>query len=217
MYPEPDAFKPERFINADGSLRDDPVVTSAFGFGKRVCPGRHFVDSSFFIVVASLLSVFKIERGKGSDGGPDAYPFTGNGIRYSHRVSFFVWERVAYKTLIFFLSVVRHLFPALSSQEIKGRKNLSSLKACHVEPEGPTSHVCYFVLRFRYHESLCCCTLILSGKRLTLIGVSVILRSVGCIEVQSSTTQSQHLRQSSMVATTCCYFPGRGDALESST
>jgi cytochrome P450 len=92
MYPEPDAFKPERFINADGSLRDDPVVTSAFGFGKRVCPGRHFVDSSLFIVVASLLSVFKIERGKGSDGGPDAYPFTGNGIRYSHRVSFFVWE-----------------------------------------------------------------------------------------------------------------------------
>jgi len=87
MYPEPDAFKPERFINADGSLRDDPVVTSTFGFGKRVCPGRHFVDSSLFIVVASLLSVFKIERGKGSDGGPDAYPFTGNGIRYSHRVS----------------------------------------------------------------------------------------------------------------------------------
>lgn len=96
MYPEPNAFKPERFINVDGSLRDDPVVTSAFGFGKRICPGRHLVDSSFFIVVASLLSVFKIERGKGSDGRSDVYPFTGNGIRYSHRVSVFVWERVTY-------------------------------------------------------------------------------------------------------------------------
>ena len=86
MYPEPDAFKPERFINADGSLRDDPALTSAFGFGRRVCPGRHFVDASFFIVVASILSVFNIEKDKGSDGGPDAYPFTGNGITYSHLV-----------------------------------------------------------------------------------------------------------------------------------
>ena len=64
MYPEPDSFKPERFLDPDGSLRDDPVLTSAFGFGKRICPGRHFVDVTFFIVVASLLSVFNIEKGK---------------------------------------------------------------------------------------------------------------------------------------------------------
>jgi len=79
-YPDPDAFKPERFLNADGSLRDDPVLTSTFGFGKRVCPGRHFVDSTLFIVVASLFSVFKVEKGKGTDGGPRTYPFTGGGI-----------------------------------------------------------------------------------------------------------------------------------------
>jgi len=90
MYPDPDAFKPERFINADGTLRDDPVLTSAFGFGKRVCPGRHFVDASFFIVVASLLSVFNIETGKGKVSA-DAYPFTGNGITYSHRTSLMAW------------------------------------------------------------------------------------------------------------------------------
>jgi len=86
MYPEPDAFKPERFINSDGSLRDDPVLTSAFGFGRRICPGRHFVDASLFIVVASILSVFDIKKAKGSDGGPNAYPFTGNGISFSHLV-----------------------------------------------------------------------------------------------------------------------------------
>jgi cytochrome P450 len=90
MYPDPDTFKPERFINADGTLRDDPVLTSSFGFGKRICPGRHLVDASFFIVVASLLSVFKIGKGKGSEGGPDAYPFTGNGITYGHRMSLIV-------------------------------------------------------------------------------------------------------------------------------
>jgi hypothetical protein len=81
-YPEPDSFRPERFINPDGSLRDDPVVTSIFGFGKRICPGRHLVDAMIFIAVASLLSVFNIKKGNSTDEGPDAYPFTGDGARY---------------------------------------------------------------------------------------------------------------------------------------
>jgi cytochrome P450 len=90
MYPEPDAFKPERFINPNGSLREDPVVTSLFGFGKRICPGRHLADDTLFIVIASLLSVFNIKKGKGTDGGPETYPFTGDGLRCGHCVSFAV-------------------------------------------------------------------------------------------------------------------------------
>jgi len=76
-YPDPDSFKPERFINPDGSVRDDPVLAIAFGSGKRICPGRHLVDSTLFIVIASLLSVFNI-RENGTNKGPDAYPFTGS-------------------------------------------------------------------------------------------------------------------------------------------
>ena len=86
-YPEPDSFKPERFINPGGSLRDDPVVTSLFGLGKRICPGRHLVDATIFIVIASLLSVFNIKKGNGTDGGPDAYPYTGNGATYGFIIS----------------------------------------------------------------------------------------------------------------------------------
>ena len=81
IYPDPDAFKPERFLNSDGSLRDDPVLISTFGFGKRICPGRYFAEATLFIVVASLLSVFKIEKGSDTDGGLDAYPYIGFGIR----------------------------------------------------------------------------------------------------------------------------------------
>lgn len=88
MYPDPEAFKPDRFLNADGSLRDDPVLSSTYGFGRRICPGRYFVDSTLFIVIASLLSVFKIEKPKGADGGPDAYPYTGFGITYGRHTFF---------------------------------------------------------------------------------------------------------------------------------
>lgn len=77
LYPEPDIFKPERFLNPDGSLRDDPNLTSVYGFGKRICPGRHFVDATLFIVVAYLFSVFNFERGKGDGGEPPDYTYTG--------------------------------------------------------------------------------------------------------------------------------------------
>jgi cytochrome P450 len=82
LYPEPDAFKPERFLNADGSLRDDPVLISAFGFGKRICPGRHFVDATLFIVVASLFSVFNIETGEDGGGKLSDYTFTGTLVKW---------------------------------------------------------------------------------------------------------------------------------------
>ncbi len=94
MYPEPDSFKPERFINPDGSLRDDPVVSTIFGFGKRICPGRHLADATIFIVIASLLSVFNIKRGNDTNGGPDYYPFTGSGVTYVYCVSLVAWEEI---------------------------------------------------------------------------------------------------------------------------
>jgi len=84
FYPEPDIFKPERFLNPDGTLRDDPILISAFGFGKRICPGRHFADASLFISIASLFAVFNIERGK--DGGDKLsdYTFKGGVISCPH-------------------------------------------------------------------------------------------------------------------------------------
>lgn len=69
LYPDPEAFKPERHLNDDGTLRDDPVITLAFGVGKRICPGRHFVDSTLFIVVSSILSVFDVMKAKDKNGG----------------------------------------------------------------------------------------------------------------------------------------------------
>ena len=67
-YPDPEAFKPERFLNEDGTVRDDPTIFLAFGVGKRICPGRHFVDATLFIVASSVLSVFDITTAKDGNG-----------------------------------------------------------------------------------------------------------------------------------------------------
>jgi len=44
-YPEPSIFKPERFLEADGTLSDN-YPNAVFGTGRRMCPGRHVVDAT---------------------------------------------------------------------------------------------------------------------------------------------------------------------------
>ena len=67
-YPEPDKFKPERFLNEDGTVRDDPTLSLLFGVGKRICPGHHLVDATLFIVASSILSVFDVAKAKDENG-----------------------------------------------------------------------------------------------------------------------------------------------------
>ena len=67
-YPDPEEFKPERFLNEDGSTRDDPTLSLIFGIGKRICPGRHFVDDTVFIVASSVLSVFNVTKARDENG-----------------------------------------------------------------------------------------------------------------------------------------------------
>jgi cytochrome P450 len=68
IYPDPEEFKPERFLNPDGTVRDDPTLSLVFGAGKRICPGRHFVDATIFIVASSVLSVFNATKAKDENG-----------------------------------------------------------------------------------------------------------------------------------------------------
>ena len=89
VYPEPEVFKPERFLNANGTLRDGVALTSVFGFGKRVCPGRHFVDKTLFIVAATVLSVFRVERRHDTESVPFDYTYSGGLVRC---VKQFLWR-----------------------------------------------------------------------------------------------------------------------------
>ncbi|KAH7908870.1 cytochrome P450 [Hygrophoropsis aurantiaca] len=86
-YPNPSEFMPERFLTANGQLTDD-TVAFAFGFGRRVCVGRHVADASLWAAMTLMLSVFKFMPSKNMQGEDVALePQWTSGIT-SHPVAF---------------------------------------------------------------------------------------------------------------------------------
>ncbi|KAG2119306.1 cytochrome P450 [Suillus clintonianus] len=61
VYPNPEQFDPERWLNSEGKIRDD-IKFPSFGFGRRACPGLHIANRSIFINAALLLWSFKITQ-----------------------------------------------------------------------------------------------------------------------------------------------------------
>ncbi|KAG2342045.1 cytochrome P450 [Suillus weaverae] len=59
VYPEPDMFMSQRWIDDQGRLRDD-LNNFLFGFGRRVCPGQHVANRSVFIGTALILWAFRL-------------------------------------------------------------------------------------------------------------------------------------------------------------
>lgn len=65
VYHDPDRFDPDRFLPP----RNEPdPVTEAFGYGRRVCPGRFFADSSLYINIVQTLATFNLSKAVGDDG-----------------------------------------------------------------------------------------------------------------------------------------------------
>jgi cytochrome P450 len=56
------AFKPERFLSSDGNQPELDPQTYAFGFGRRVCPGRVLAENALFLNIAQSLAVFNISK-----------------------------------------------------------------------------------------------------------------------------------------------------------
>ena len=69
MFPNPDTFRPERFLEST-----DPRMQTfelPFGFGRRACPGMHLALNSLFINVAMVLHVFDITPPLDQNGVPE--------------------------------------------------------------------------------------------------------------------------------------------------
>ncbi|KJA21835.1 hypothetical protein HYPSUDRAFT_140077 [Hypholoma sublateritium FD-334 SS-4] len=72
VFKNPLEYQPERYLTPEGEL--DPNVrdpeTGQFGFGRRMCPGRHLADNSLYSIVSSTLAVYDITPPIDDSGKP---------------------------------------------------------------------------------------------------------------------------------------------------
>ncbi|KAG1867957.1 cytochrome P450 [Suillus subalutaceus] len=70
VYPDPLIFSPERFSDQkkNHDLGINKLPWPAFGFGRRMCPGRWLAYESVWFSIACILSVYSIERGIDENG-----------------------------------------------------------------------------------------------------------------------------------------------------
>ncbi|KLO10133.1 cytochrome P450, partial [Schizopora paradoxa] len=59
-FPDNQTFKPERFGKGEGRIPELDPTLAIFGFGRRICPGRHFADATVWLTIASILHAFDI-------------------------------------------------------------------------------------------------------------------------------------------------------------
>ncbi|KAJ7123140.1 cytochrome P450 [Mycena epipterygia] len=68
-------FNPDRYNNLDSEM--EQVADLVFGFGRRVCPGKHFAEGTFFAIVATVLATFPVVDAKGKEVIPNITFSTG--------------------------------------------------------------------------------------------------------------------------------------------
>lgn len=62
------SFKPERFLPKPEGAGEVLPPSFAFGWGRRICPGRYLADDVVWIAVARILATLDIRKPKAADG-----------------------------------------------------------------------------------------------------------------------------------------------------
>ncbi|KIK54565.1 hypothetical protein GYMLUDRAFT_232002 [Collybiopsis luxurians FD-317 M1] len=60
LYPSPFQFYPERYLEQEDVRFNPDPRKFAFGYGRRICPGRLLVDDTLFIAAVTVLALFDI-------------------------------------------------------------------------------------------------------------------------------------------------------------
>lgn len=87
-YPNAETFDPTRYLTPDGQLdknAPDPTET-AFGFGRRRCPGRHLAMESMWIAISYVLATLSVQKAKDASGNvvEPSEEYTSGMLRYGH-------------------------------------------------------------------------------------------------------------------------------------
>lgn len=87
MYPDPETFNPSRWLDPSfPTTYKEPLTTypnlhnySAFGFGRRICPGQNIAERSLNILIARIAwacDLRKARDGEGKEITPPDYDYT---------------------------------------------------------------------------------------------------------------------------------------------
>ncbi|KAF4596839.1 hypothetical protein EYR38_008230 [Pleurotus pulmonarius] len=68
VYAEPTQFNPDRYLPKSQGGSEEPYFDAVFGFGRRICPGRHLAAASIWIAVATVFATVNINKVKDEDG-----------------------------------------------------------------------------------------------------------------------------------------------------
>lgn len=68
LYQDAASFNPMRYKPKSEGGRDEPFPAFPFGFGRRICPGRALADTSIWIAVSTILSLFRVEKAHDPSG-----------------------------------------------------------------------------------------------------------------------------------------------------
>jgi cytochrome P450 len=75
LYPDPESFRPERWLEPEWPTYREPLEMfpnlqhfSAFGFGRRICPGMHIAERSLYLLTARVAWACDWKKRIGADG-----------------------------------------------------------------------------------------------------------------------------------------------------
>ncbi|ORX96547.1 cytochrome P450 [Clohesyomyces aquaticus] len=70
VYKDPESFNPDRYTPKEEGGDGEPFLVGPFGFGRRICVGRHLAQASVWIIMATFIATMELEMRVGVDGKP---------------------------------------------------------------------------------------------------------------------------------------------------
>ncbi|KAF1809998.1 cytochrome P450 [Eremomyces bilateralis CBS 781.70] len=74
VYKNPEIFNPDRYTPKEEGGDGEPFLVGPFGFGRRICVGRHLAQASVWIAVATMIATTDISKPVSPDGRPIDQP-----------------------------------------------------------------------------------------------------------------------------------------------